>query len=150
MDHFLQVSDVTFEDMVLGEQETASMPWAIKFKISSGLIRNVSFRNIRIGKVGDTPWMYPQDTAAAFMIDFFDKNTTDPKTWVQDLTFEDISVVGAKHFGHFSGPATCIEGLVVRNVTIGGVGEWQGCSGVDNATASIADVSPPLSCRGCV
>ena len=70
-DHFLQVSDVTFEDMVLGEQEAASMPWAIKFKISSGLIRNVSFRNIRIGKVGDTPWMYPQDTAAAFMIDFF-------------------------------------------------------------------------------
>jgi hypothetical protein len=49
------------------------MPWAIKFKISSGYISNVTFRRLRIGQVGDTPWMYPNSKAGAFMIDFFDK-----------------------------------------------------------------------------
>jgi polygalacturonase len=46
------VRDVVFEDMVLGEQSQPSMPWAIKFKISSGNIQNVTFRRIQIGPVG--------------------------------------------------------------------------------------------------
>lgn len=143
------VSDVTFEDMTLGELGKPSMPWAIKFKISSGLIRNVTFRRISIGPVGDTPWMYPQDKAGAFMIDFFDKNSTAPKTWVRGVTFEDISVVSAKVLGHFSGPASCIEGLVFRNVSVGGGGQWRGCTGVNLATSIVGNVSPPLKCHGC-
>ena len=27
-------------------------------------------------------------------------------------------------WGHFSGPASCMEGFTVRNVTVGGAGEW--------------------------
>ena len=48
--------------------------------------------------------MYPNDKAAAFMIDFFDKNKTDPQTWVRGVTFEDVSVISAKSIGHFNGP----------------------------------------------
>ena len=144
------VSSILFEDMILGDQLTPSMPWAIKFKVSSGLIQNVTFRRIRIGRVGDTPWMYPQDKASAFMIDFFDRNKTAPQTWVRGLTFEDISVVSAKSLGHFSGPASCIEGLVVRNVSVGGPGGWGGCAGVDLASATVDGVSPPLTCKGCL
>ena len=47
--------------------DTPSMPWAVKFKISAGLISNITFRRLRIGKVGDTPWMYPDSKASAFM-----------------------------------------------------------------------------------
>ena len=54
-------------DKTLGEMDTPSMPWAVKFKISAGLIRNITFRRLRIGKVGDTPWMYPDSKASAFM-----------------------------------------------------------------------------------
>ena len=74
--------------------------------------------------------MYPDDKAGAFMVDFFDRNATHPKTWVRDATFEDITVASAKFFffwgggGHFSGPASCMEGFTVRNVTVGGAGEW--------------------------
>lgn len=135
--------------MVVGDPVTPSMPWAVKFKISSGLISNITLRRLRIGKVGDTPWMYPEDRGQAFMIDFFDKNRTDPKTWVRGLTFEDISVVWAKNLGHFSGPGSCIEGLTVRNVTAGGSSSW-GCSGVDSASSAIDHVSPPLACQGCM
>jgi len=135
--------------MILGDQVKVSMPWAIKFKISSGLIQNVTFRRIRIGMVGDTPWMYPKDSGSAFMIDFFDKNKTDPQTWVRGVTFEDISVVFAKNFGHFSGPGSCIESLTLRNVTVGGHGSWAGCSGVDLATTTVDALSPRLTCSGC-
>ena len=144
------VSDVLFEDVTLGDQLTPSMPWAIKFKISSGLIRNVTFRRIRMGPVGNTPWMYPNDRASAFMIDFFDRNATAPQTWVDGVTFEDISVVSAKTLGHFNGPGSCLEGLTVRNVTVGDrSGGWGGCANVDLASATVEGVSPPLTCRGC-
>ena len=142
---------MTFEDMVLGEQNQVSMPWAIKFKISSGLIENVTFRRIKIGMVGDTPWMYPNDKGSAFMIDFFDKSKTAPQTWVRGITFEDISVVSAKNLGHFSGPGSCMEGLTISNVKVSGDkgGGWSGCTGVDPATAKIGEVSPQLKCQGC-
>jgi polygalacturonase len=143
------VSDVLFEDMVLGEMDSPSMPWAVKFKISAGLIRNVTLRRIRIGKVGPTPWMYPSSEGTAFMIDFFDKNKTNPKTWVRGLTFEDITVVSARSLGHFNGPGSCIEGLRVINVTLAGPGKWA-CEGVDSASSAIRSVSPPLSCNGCM
>lgn len=163
------VSDVTFEDMTLGEMTASSLPWAIKFKISSGVIENVAFRRIQIGPVGNTPWMYPDDHAGAFMIDFFDKNRTNPVTWVHNITFEDISVVSAKTIGHISGPASCIQWLTVRNLTVGrhlttsggGIADpnersqpkwqsgWGGCNGVDQANSVIDGAVPPLVCGGC-
>ena len=158
------VFDVTFEDIILGDQATASLPWAIKFKISAGVIENVTFRRIQIGPVGDTPWMYPDDRAGAFMIDFFDHNRSDPVTWVRNIAFEDINVVSAKILGHISGPGSCIDGLIVRNLTVGKgrlnhvnattnilprqLG-WGGCTGVDRTDAVIDGVVPPLVCGGC-
>ena len=94
--------------------------------------------------------MYPNaGHAAAFMVDFFDNNKTDPTTWVRGLTFEDISIASVKNLGHFSGPASCIEGLKVHNVTLlDGHGTW-GCTGVDPRGLVIGDVAPRLACRGC-
>ena len=83
------------------------------------------------------------------MIDFFDKNRTHPQTWVRDITFEDIHVVSAKTFGHFSGPGSCIEGFTLRNVTVGGVGGWGGCGGVDLGSATVTAVRPAQNCSGC-
>ena len=67
------------------------------------------------------------------------------QTWVQGVTFEDLSMVSAKCIGHFSGPGTCIKGLVIRNVTVGGSGSWGGCSGVDLKSAVVDSVLPPLT-----
>merc|ERR1711879_50206 len=108
------------EDITLGDPKTATMPWAIKFKITAGFINNVTFRRIRVGKVGDTPWMYPTRGQSAFLIDFADASKTKPKIWAQGITFEDISVVSEKVPSHISGPGSCVFGLTVRNVTLGG------------------------------
>ena len=69
-----------------------------KFKISSGLIENVTFRRIRIGMVGDTPWMYPAARWSAMMIDFNDDRPAGapPGLWARGVVFEDISVVSEK------------------------------------------------------
>lgn len=141
---------MTFEDIVLGEQLIPSLPWAIKLKISSGFIQNVTFRRIRIGRVGDTPWMYPDDKASAFMLNFFDQNRSAPKTWVQGLTFEDITVAGAKSIGHLTGPGSCLRGLTMRNVTVEGSGKWTGCGNVESSSSAIEDVVPQLTCGGCM
>ena len=51
------VSDIVFEDMSVGDPTTVTSPWAIKFKVSTGHLRNISFRRIKIGRIGNTPWM---------------------------------------------------------------------------------------------
>jgi polygalacturonase len=62
------VSDVLFEDSIIGavsddeEVDSNPVPWALKFKshqYQPGPIANITVRNIQIGKVGATPWMYP-------------------------------------------------------------------------------------------
>jgi len=142
------ISGVVFEDMLLGDPATPTLPWAIKFKISTGLIEDVTFRRIRIGKVGDTPWMYPNARWSAFMIDFTDKKSP-PDMWAQGVTFEDISVVSEKAPSHISGPVSCMKGLTLRNVSLGGTKKWGSCRNVDLASATLQDVSPPLTCTGC-
>ena len=47
---------------------------------------------------------------------------------------------------------SCIEGLVLRNVTVGGGSAahgWGGCASVDPASAVVESVFPPLKCQGC-
>jgi hypothetical protein len=146
------ISGVAFEDLVLGEQNRSTLPWAIKFKISTGFIENVAFRRISIGPVGDTPWMYPDAKWSALMIDFDDTrptNATPPHLWARGVLFEDISAVSEKAPSHISGPDTCLEGLTLRNVTLGGSKRWLGCHNVDLSSLTVDSVSPPLSCTGC-
>lgn len=150
------ISGVVFEDLVLGRQTTPTLPWAIKFKISSGFIEDVAFRRISIGQVGNTPWMYPDAKWSALMIDFDDlhdsrhpANATSPHLWARGVSFEDISVVSEKAPSHISGPDTCLAGLTVRNVTLGGSKKWLGCHNVDLSSLIVDHVSPPLQCSGC-
>jgi polygalacturonase len=150
------ISGAVFEDLVLGNRTTPTMPWAIKFKISAGFIENVIFRRISIGQVGDTPWMYPQAKWGALMIDFDDvhdsrrpANETPPQLWARGVTFEDISVVSEKAPSHISGPDTCLTGLTLRNVTLGSSKRWGGCQNVNLSSLTVESVSPPLTCTGC-
>jgi alpha-L-fucosidase len=146
------ISGAVFEDLVLGDQTTPTLPWAIKFKISSGFIEDVAFRRISIGPVGDTEWMYPNARWSALMIDFDDTrptNATPPHLWARGVVFEDITVVSEKAPSHISGPDTCLEGLTLRNVTLGGSKRWLGCQNVDLSSLTADDVSPPLTCTGC-
>lgn len=48
------VSDILFEDMAVGDPDTVTSPWAIKFKVSTGVLRNITFRRLRLGQIGDT------------------------------------------------------------------------------------------------
>jgi polygalacturonase len=150
------ISGAVFEDLVLGSPTTPTLPWAIKFKISSGFIENVTFRRISIGQVGNTPWMYPDARWSALMIDFVDMhdnrrpaNATPPQLWARGVTFEDISVVSEKAPSHISGPDTCLTGLTLRNVTLGGSKKWLGCHNVDLASLTVDRVSPMLTCTNC-
>ena len=52
------MSDILFEDVSVGDPDTVTSPWAIKFKVSQGQLTNITFRRIRIGRIGNTPWMY--------------------------------------------------------------------------------------------
>eukprot|EP01052_Picozoa_sp_SAG31_P025936 SAG31_NODE_2312_length_5957_cov_14.490611_1_plen_491_part_00 len=146
------ISGTVFEDMVLGTQTTPTLPWAIKFKISSGLIEDVTFRRIKIGRVGDTPWMYPDAKWSALMIDFDDTrptSSTPPHLWARGVVFEDISVVSEKAPSHISGPDTCLAGLTLRNVTLGDTKQWLGCHNVNLSSLTVDSVSPTLTCTGC-
>ena len=136
----------------MGSQTSPTLPWAIKFKISSGVIEDVVFRRIRVGMVGDTPWMYPDARWSALMIDFDDTrptNSTPPHLWARGVLLEDISVVSEKAPSHISGPDTCLAGLTLRNVTLGRTERWLGCHNVDLSSLVVENVAPPLTCTGC-
>ena len=90
------------------------------------------------------------------MIDFDDvhdsrrpANSTPPHLWARGVGFEDISVVSEKAPSHISGPDTCLAGLTLRNVTLGGSNHWLGCRNVDLSSLTLERVSPPLTCTGC-
>lgn len=144
------VSNVLFEDVSVGDPDAVSSPWAIKFKIHAGDLRNITFRRVAIGKIGDTPWMYPSAPGQAFYIDIReDEDSTVPPT-LDGLTFEDVSIVSVKSVGHISGPSSCVKNLSFRNVTVTEAGNgWGGCNNIDLATFVADGVSPPLTCSGC-
>ena len=62
------VSNILIEDVSIGDPDTITSPWAIKFKVSSGSLHNLTFRRLQIGKIGDTPWMHPRAPGQAFMM----------------------------------------------------------------------------------
>lgn len=149
------VSDVLFEDVAVGDPTTVTSPWAIKFKVSTGHLRNITFRRLKLGKIGDTPWMYPTGAPGdAFHLDLRapppapGKPAPKPPT-MDGLTFEDISVVSVKSVGHISGPVSHITGLTFKNVTVAHPGRgWGGCGRVDLASFHADAVAPPLVCKG--
>jgi polygalacturonase len=153
------VSDILFEDVAVGDPDSVTSPWAIKFKVSTGHLRNITFRRIRIGRIGDTPWMYPTRAPGdAFHVDILSRHTagkppTQPPPTMEGLSFEDISIVAVKGMGHISGdPADCsIKGLTFRNVTAFDAGSgWGGCSNVDLLSFATQGVVPPLNkCKAC-
>jgi polygalacturonase len=146
------VSDILFEDMQVGSLDAVTSPWAIKFKVSTGSLRNITFRRLRLGRIGDTPWMYPTNAPGdAFHIDIVEHSPPvaghSPPT-IEGLTFEDISVVAVKSVGHISGPAgSLIKSLTLRNITVeNATASWGACHNVDLASLVMEDVSPPLVC----
>lgn len=144
------VSNVLFEDVMVGDPDQVSSPWAIKFKIHAGDLRNITFRRMALGKIGDTPWMYPSAPGQAFYLDIKeDEHSTVPPT-LDGLTFEDIHIVSVKSIGHIRGPASCVKNLRLHNVTVGDAGNgWGACSNIDPSTFVAHEVSPALTCSAC-
>ena len=147
------VHDVLFEDMSVGDPRTVTSPWAIKFKVSTGTLSNITFRRLQLGMIGDTPWMYPTGApGSAFHLDIRanPKTPQDPSPTITGLTFEDITVVSVKQVGHISGPASCVHNLTFRNITVGEAGSgWGVCNHVDLRSLIADGVSPKLiSCSG--
>jgi len=147
------VSNILFEDVSIGDPFTVTSPWAIKFKVTHGSLRNITFRKLKIGKIGNTPWMYPTTAPGqAFYINILpgrDNATAKPPT-LDGLTFEDISIVSVKSVGHIRGPSSCLKNVTFRNVTVDAKGvKWEGCNNVDLASFVADGVSPPLKCTGC-
>ena len=144
------VSDILFEDVSVGDPDTVTSPWAIKFKVSTGHLRNITFRRLKIGRIGETPWMYPTKApGAAFYIDIRSHpNATAPPPTMEGLTFEDISVVSVSSVGHISGPQSKIKHLTLRNVSVERAGSgWGVCGGVDLPSFMVEGVSPPPKCK---
>jgi polygalacturonase len=142
------VSDILFEDVDVGDPDTVSSPWAIKFKVSTGHLRNITFRRLRLGKIGDTPWMYPHGAPGdAFHIDIRkNPKSTSPPPTMEGLTFDNVSVVAVKSVGHIIGPASLIRGLRLKNIRVHDAGSgWGGCHNVDLASLVVEQVSPTLA-----
>ena len=48
------VRDIVFEDMAVGSPDAVTSPWAIKFKVATGHLRNITFRRLTaICKISD-------------------------------------------------------------------------------------------------
>ena len=72
------VRNILFEDVQVGSPDVVTSPWAIKFKVDTGSLRNITFRRLRLGRIGDTPWMYPANAPGdAFHIDIVGKASTE-------------------------------------------------------------------------
>eukprot|EP00729_Bicosta_minor_P011508 gene11508-2323_t len=69
------VRDILFEDVQVGSPDVVTSPWAIKFKVDTGALRNITFRRLRLGRIA---------------------GATVPPPTMEGLTFEDISVVAVK------------------------------------------------------
>jgi len=152
------VYDILFEDSTIGDPDTITSPWAIKFKSHRyypGPMENITIRRIEMGKIGATPWMYPKAAGSAFLIGLsYSAKKTPPtkrsgKPLFRNVTLEDISVASAGVAGQILGfPEDCLEGLSLRNITIlDGAARWM-CDKVDLDSLVVSNVHPPVSCKG--
>jgi len=152
------IYDLLFEDSTIGDLETVTSPWAIKFKSHRyypGPMENITIRRIAMGKLGSTPWMYPTAAGSAFLIQLsygehpVPDNRRSGKPLFRNVTLEDISVASAGVAGLITGfPEDCLEGLSLRNITIsGGTAAWT-CENIDLDSLVVSDVTPPVTCTG--
>lgn len=131
-------------------------PWAIKFKSHRnypGPMENVTIRNIEMGKIGPTKWMYPQAVGSALILglSYGESPALHPsgKPLLKNLTLENITVASAGIAGQLMGfPEDCLQGLTLRNMSVrGGTATWI-CQYVDLESLTVSNVYPPLTCTG--
>mmetsp|Transcript_27325 Transcript_27325/g.64038 ORF Transcript_27325/g.64038 Transcript_27325/m.64038 type:complete len:575 (+) Transcript_27325:49-1773(+) len=151
------VYDILFEDSTIGDPDTITSPWGIKFKSHRyypGPMENITIRRIEMGRIGPTPYMYPTIKGAAFLLGlgYGKKKTPDHrsgKPLFRNVTLEDITVASADIAGQIVGfPEDCLQGLTLRNISVrGGTDDWR-CEKVDLDSLEISDVYPPVTCKG--
>jgi hypothetical protein len=152
------IYDVLFEDSTIGDPNTVTSPWAIKFKSHRyypGPMENITIRRIEMGRIGPTPWMYPRAAGSAVVIGLdYGDHTTPPegrsgKPLFKNVTFQDIAAISAGVAGQIRGfPEDCLEGLSMKNVSIeGGTARWN-CAYIDLDSLVLENVHPPATCRG--
>ncbi|KAL3912045.1 MAG: hypothetical protein SGARI_001351 [Bacillariaceae sp.] len=154
--------NILFEDSRIGSSEEVTSPWAIKFKSHRyfpGPMENITIRRIAIGKIGPTPWMYPDKKGTAIIVGltYMSDNKHPPpdnrsgSPLFRNVTFEDITIASAGLAGDFRGlPEDCLQGLTLRNISVlddGGNNGWH-CSNVDTDSLVVQDVSPAIHCTG--
>jgi polygalacturonase len=150
------ISNILFENSRIGSKEEVTSPWAIKFKSHRyfpGPMENITIRRIVMGKIGPTPWMYPTIPGYAFQVGLTYSDThreqRSGSPLFRNVTFEDIVVTSAGVAGSFHGlPEDCLQGLILRNVSVlGGEARWS-CDNVDLASFVGDNVFPTLTCNG--
>jgi polygalacturonase len=152
------IYDILFEDSRIGSSDEVTSPWAIKFKSHRyypGPMENITIRRITIGKIGPTPWMYPDRTGIALIVGltYQSDNPDHPpehrsgSPLLRNVTFEDITIASAGQAGEFHGlPEDCMEGLTLRNITVLDQNTTWYCDNADSKSLTVEDVSPPITC----
>jgi polygalacturonase len=150
------ISNILLENSRIGSTDEVTSPWAIKFKSHRyfpGPMENITIRNVVIGKIGPTPWMYPTFPGYAFQVglSYSDSHSQQRSgsPLFRNVTFEDIVVITAGVAGSFHGlPEDCLQGLILRNVSVlGGEARWT-CDNVDLSSFIGDNVFPSLICNG--
>jgi hypothetical protein len=152
------IYDILFEDSTIGDPFTVTSPWAIKFKSHRyypGPMENITIRRIVMGKIGPTPWMYPDEPGSVLLLHLSYQGSSPPsKGWsgkpiFKNVTFEDITVMSAGVAGEIQGvPEDCLQGLTLTNISVlDGEANWT-CNHIDLSTLTISNVYPTISCSG--
>ncbi|OEU22184.1 pectin lyase-like protein [Fragilariopsis cylindrus CCMP1102] len=154
---FCGIYDILFEDSTIGDPYTVTSPWAIKFKSHlyyPGPMENITIRCIVMGKIGPTPWMYPNQPGSVLLLGLSYGNGPPSKgrsgkPILKNVTFEDITAMSAGVAGKIQGvPEDCLQGLTLRNISVlDGEANWR-CNHIDLSTLTISNVYPPVSCSG--
>ena len=106
-----------------------------------------------MGQIGPTPWMYPKFQGAAFDIYLgYGEKQPPPhpsgKPLFRNVTLEDISVASAGVAEIRGFPENCLQGLILRNISIrAGTANWV-CEKIDLDSLEVSNVYPPVTCTG--
>jgi hypothetical protein len=157
------VTNVTVEDTRIGDA-FGSAPWAIKIKShcpSGGVVSNITFRRLNIGRIAPNSYQQPHGGMVISMYEDYGggcgktlgangAGPTPAPTQIENITFQDISAIGAVWASNpiegveATGGAP-IRGLRFDNVSFGNVSAAQPwlCSNVVG-TIVAGRVEPPL------
>lgn len=147
---FGNVSDVVIEGGRIGDDDGSS-PWAVKVKThvpNGGVVRNITLRGTRIGAIRPNTWQqHGGGTALYVLLTPYNKpvwppgSPTPSESRFQGFSFIDVHATSAVDAGQLIADAPFfIEGLTMRNVSIGGA-PWR-CARLTGTVAH--DVDPPL------